>query len=290
MSSTSNASSLSVLALFKNESTNIAEWISHYLGQQVEQIILVDNGSTDCWQPIVQSLNSESQIICLSDRRKHAQVEIYRSILKSGIVKTEWLLVCDIDEFAYARLGFSGLNDYLNQNISADVGAVMLPWKNFGSSGHISQPSSLRTSFVRRAKVPYPEPFQGHSRGKYICRVRDTFDLSVHRPLLSKGKFILSSGRDISGSIGQIRKGFVPNNEDELALSCLHLNHYAAQSLEYFKEVKSRRGDVYHAHLESKDISYFTKFDTNDVHDNELALMVQDVTSGQIRIPFSRGN
>jgi glycosyltransferase involved in cell wall biosynthesis len=273
------SSGISVLALFKNESTNLAEWISHYLDQQVEKIILVDNGSTDHWRPIVQSVDSESRVICLSDNRKHAQVEIYRSVFKSGVISTEWLLVCDIDEFAYARSGFSSLRDYLDQGISDDVGAVMLPWKNFGSSGFIHQPSSLRTHFVKRGKVPYPEPFPGHSRGKYICRVPCTFDLSVHRPLLSRGKYMLSSGRDISNALAQIRQGFVPNNEDELALSFVHLNHYAAQSLQYFKEIKSTRGDVYHSHLESKDISYFKKFDTNDVLDDELALMTQNRAS-----------
>jgi hypothetical protein len=90
---------------------------------------------------------------------------------------------------------------------------------------------------------------------------------------------MLSSGRDISNALAQIRQGFVPNNEDELALSFVHLNHYAAQSLQYFKEIKSTRGDVYHSHLESKDISYFKKFDTNDVLDDELALMTQNRAS-----------
>ena len=161
-------------------------------------------------------------------------------------------------------------------NISDDVGAVMLPWKNFGSSGLIQQPCSMRTSFVKRAQVPYPEPCQGHSRGKYICRVRSTIDLSVHRPILSQGKHILSSGRNISDSLANIRQGFVPNNEAELELCYVHLNHYAAQSLQYFKEIKSTRGDVFHPGLESKDISYFKKFDTNDIFDNELALITQN--------------
>ena len=38
---------LSVLAMFKNESMIIQEWINHYIEEGVEHFYLIDNGSTD---------------------------------------------------------------------------------------------------------------------------------------------------------------------------------------------------------------------------------------------------
>ena len=38
---------LSVLAMFKNESMIIQEWIKHYIEEGVEHFYLIDNGSTD---------------------------------------------------------------------------------------------------------------------------------------------------------------------------------------------------------------------------------------------------
>ena len=269
-------SSLSVLAVFKNEATNLGEWLCHYFQQGVDKIVLVDNGSTDNWRPIVDHLepDQKKKVICLMDERKHSQTQIYNSIFKSGLIDTDWLLVCDIDEFVYARSGLTGLSHYLNQELDSHIGSIMLPWKNFGSSGFISQPTSLRRDFVWRARAPFPEPLEGYSRGKYICRVNFTASLSVHRPLLRKGTFVLSSGRDLSSVLHNIRKGFVPNTEEDLLSSKLHLNHYAAQSLEYFTEIKSKRGDVFFPHLDHKDISYFKKFDKNEVLDRELSKTV----------------
>ena len=38
---------LSIVAIFKNESWILKEWIEHYLNQGVDHFFLIDNGSTD---------------------------------------------------------------------------------------------------------------------------------------------------------------------------------------------------------------------------------------------------
>ena len=38
---------ISVIAMFKNESMIIKDWIEHYLREGVEHFYLIDNGSTD---------------------------------------------------------------------------------------------------------------------------------------------------------------------------------------------------------------------------------------------------
>ena len=272
-----NSSSLTVLAMFKNEATNLEEWINHYLiDQQVDRIILIDNGSTDDWKPIVDNHKKKERITLLTDTRKHCQHIIYQDVFESGIIDTEWLLVCDLDEFAYARSGFYSLVEYLSQ-VDIETSFIMLPWKNFGSSGHIKHPPSLRKYFTKRASIPFPEPESGACRGKYICRVSDTRKIDIHHPHSKKDRnyrYKLSSGKDITDSKAQIYRGITPYSEQDLEECKIHLNHYAAQSLQYFKEIKSRRGDAFHRKMDVKEMWYFEKFDRNEVVDQELSKMV----------------
>ena len=271
------SASISVLSIFKNEATNLEEWINHYLvDQQVNRLILIDNGSTDDWRPIVDNHKKKEKITLLTDTRKHCQHVIYKDVFESGLIDTEWLLVCDLDEFAYARSGFNSLGQYLSQ-LDKETGFVMLPWKNFGSSGYIKQPSSIRKSFTRRAHVPYPEPEPGACRGKYICRMSHTSRIDVHHAEAKNGdcRYKLSSGRDITEFKSQIFRGITPYSEQDLDECNIHLNHYASQSLQYFKEIKSTRGDVFNRRMDVKQMSYFEKFDRNDVSDSELADMIK---------------
>ncbi|MFM7549759.1 MAG: glycosyltransferase family 2 protein [Cyanobacteriota bacterium] len=267
-----------VLAVFKNEATNISEWVSHYVSQGAFKIVLVNNGSCDRWRGALERSSFKDVLIIKEDPRPHAQLSIYRDVLKSGVfADCKWLLVCDLDEFVYARNGYASIAGFLESFPLRRVGAIMLPWKNFGSSGHDLQPKHLRESFIARARVPFPEPVPGFSRGKYLCRVEFTRDIDIHHPLLKKGCYILSSGRDISCYLSRIYGGFAPNSESELEASCLHVNHYPIQSRSYFVSVKSVRGDAYFSDpaLQVKNMAYFEKFDRNDIIDEELALLAR---------------
>ncbi|WP_083906792.1 glycosyltransferase family 2 protein [Octadecabacter arcticus] len=52
----------------KNESLNIKEWIEHYLWQGIEQIYLIDNGSTDLTLDIIRPWveSGQAKIISLT--------------------------------------------------------------------------------------------------------------------------------------------------------------------------------------------------------------------------------
>lgn len=271
-------STFAVLALFKNEATNIAEWVSHYAAQGASKIVLVNNNSADHWRDALKRLAHQSIVEVKQDSRCHAQISIYRDLLKSGIFSDcKWLLVCDLDEFAFARNNYTSIAAFLENFPLKQVGAIMLPWKNFGSSGHDQQPKSLRANFIARARAPFPEPAPGFSRGKYLCRVAFTRDIGIHHPVLKRGRYILSSGRNISQHLPLIYEGFAPNSESELEASHLHMNHYPIQSKSYFTNIKSTRGDAYFSdpELQTKSMSYFNKFDRDDIIDEELACLAR---------------
>ena len=59
----------------------------------------------------------------------------------------------------------------------------------------------------------------------------------------------------------------------EFSEAPLHINHYAIQSWNWFRDVKMTRGDVHVSQNENvRDRKYFDKYDRNDIEDNELAL------------------
>ena len=52
----------------------------------------------------------------------------------------------------------------------------------------------------------------------------------------------------------------------------MHLNHYAIQSESLFRNVKMSRGDVNSAeYAQTRDMSYFKRYDINQIQDRELA-------------------
>ncbi len=191
MSSPTDAS-LTIVAIFKNEGDIICEWVRHYFTQGATQILLVDNNSTDDWQGALAEFGHDSRLTCLQDSRSQAQLKIYQEILYSGIIEGEWTLPCDLDEFAYARKPFSRISQYLG-TLAEDVSGVALPWKMFGSSGHIQHPSGRTIdNFLMR------EEAEGPVLGKTISRTNRIQEIEVHRHHYSEGSLIRSCGTTVN--------------------------------------------------------------------------------------------
>ena len=104
-----------MLALFKNEGDILWEWSRHYLDQGATQIILINNNSSDDWRGALGELGQDRRIICLEDPRLQAQERIYNDVRRSGLISGDWLLVCDLDEFVYARPPFPSISAYLDK-------------------------------------------------------------------------------------------------------------------------------------------------------------------------------
>lgn len=256
--------SLAILAIFKNESTVLAEWLSHYYSEGVSQFYLINNSSSDDWRSVVASLPFSADIFILDDPRPHCQYSAYNNFFFSGLCTSEWLLVCDLDEFVYARHPFLSITGFL-ATLDDNISVVKLPWKNFGSSGLVSQPASLREGFIRRA--PSPFPLVGNTDKtwcKYIVRLSRCLSLGIHAPCVNGGTAILP---DLSpASVDD----WSSVDENSLKAMRLHLNHYRVQSFSHFQEVQSSRGDAFFP-ARVRPLSYFYDNDTNELYDDELS-------------------
>ena len=69
-----------VIAIFKNEATNIAEWVSHYIWQGASHLYLIDNGSTDDWHSTIAP-EDLGRITVTRNEIRHIQEKAYNSFL-----------------------------------------------------------------------------------------------------------------------------------------------------------------------------------------------------------------
>jgi len=279
--------SLCLVAIFKNESHIMEEWLNHYRRQGVDQFFLIDNGSTDQdqYQKILCDFPVPLRLVV--DPTKHQQTEMYNKYFFEETKKFEWVLVCDLDEFVYARKGHATIKDYL-ATLDASVSSVHIQWKLFGSNGFDSvekpQPSLVVPAFTRRIfydKNIEQGGYQGiiweeSTRKKYcytkcIARSRFLKRLHIHMHLTSPSNRITTDS-NVSSLIHEKYCEFAEISEAILADSCLHLNHYPIQSYEWFMRVKAVRGDVgFLVNEHVRNAKYFRDYDINDVEDLELA-------------------
>jgi len=248
---------IGLMAIFKNESMILKEWIEHYKWQGVDTMILLNNDSTDDWKSITDQFKD---FVTVKDvPGKHMQMTAYNTsglpfLKEQGV---DVMIVADIDEYYFGRDG-KLIKDYVKEFFSkktdlsgSKVSGFTCGWSMFGSNGHISQPASVREGFTKRWQEN-AEPENGIS-GKSTVLISD----------LSGGRLSSQHIPDVSGKL----------------LSCppgLQVNHYPIMSKDYYNKVKKVRGDVYTAnHNSARDDDYFKRYDNNKVDDTLLADQVK---------------
>ena len=224
---------LSILSQFKNETMNLKIWIEHYLWQGVEHFYLIDNGSTDNPLTILQPYINKGIVTYYYKPKKYMQTHNYRWVFDHEKLKTKtyWLAICDLDEFFY------GVDKKLSTKLRSlqYYNIIYCNWLSFGNNNIINHPPDIRTAFTKRDPTMHPV------NTKYIFKPKSIIDSSqiwIHSLLTSKYAF----NRNYL-----IRKPQVPikyGTKVWIANKLIRLNHYVIQSIEYFKNVKSVRGDA----------------------------------------------
>jgi len=237
---------LSLLSMFKNETMNLKVWVDHYINQGVEKIYLIDNGSEDDPLKILNPYIESGIVKYFYLPEKHKQEGHTRSIIKEENLKekTEWLIICDLDEFFY---GFpKRLSETIDDFSKYDV--VYSNWRLFGSDGLEKHPENITKSILWR------EP-EATGTKKYIfkpSKIQNIDNIQVH-------------------SVDNDRNSITENEK-------IRLNHYVIQSKEYYQKVKMTRGDVAASHADGmRDMNYFHEHDQNKTFkDEDLANMKYD--------------
>ena len=269
--------SVCLVAMFKNEEHILNEFVTHYLKQGIDRFYFIDNGSTDNWKDAIQPFVDKVHVF--TDATRNVQPILYNKYYLNECKKYDWVIVADLDEFIYARKGFSTIKDYLG-TLDESISNVFVQWKMFGSNGYLDQPKNVVQSFTKRLNYDKKNGFQGitfHNGIKYgfhksIARTRYVVRLDVHS-IHTTNKFITSDNCTIEGA----PYGFSLIDEQILQNSCLNLNHYCIQSYNWFMKVKKTRGDGCSVNNDNvRNENYFNSFDAvcNDIDDYELRDLV----------------
>jgi hypothetical protein len=254
---------LTVLAIFKNESHIMREWLEHYSAEGADSFYLIDNGSDPEHAAKTDEAIAQygATVTLVRDATPHAQVRLYNEAARSltegfkvlGVTTNSgWLLVVDLDEFMYAS-DSQTLAVYLRSR-PPHVGAVAARWLTFGSSGLLRQPDRVVDGFLRRAAYP----LDTLREVKTAVRLEALQALAVHEHRLRPGF---------------VTEAWLYDSEKEIAEAPLRLNHYVLQSRSWFDAVKATRGDVAGARYDAfRDAAYFERYDAlaGDVEDGSL--------------------
>ena len=256
---------LSLLAMFKNESWIIKEWIEHYLLEGVEHFYLIDNGSNDNYEEKIKEYKDKNYISLVKDSTRlpsGTQSFLYKKIFLDKIKReTKWIIVCDVDEYIYARNEYNKIIDVLNK-LPQNVEKIWLNWKIFGSNGHINQPNSTLSAFTKRTNIFKKN--LGH--GKCIVRARNIEHFGCC------GHDIVISGNNITYTANGDNFDHFDFNEENCKKLNLHLNHYMLQSEEYYLKIKCSRGGGESGLNNKYTLDFFKNNDKNynNIIDTEL--------------------
>jgi len=264
---------LGIMALFRNESGALEEFILHHLDQGVDHFYFINNDSDDDFMPIIDKyedvITMLNQPVVLNTGEKFdlinmgIQEESYMMMLPH--VKTEWLLVIDLDEFVYTRNGYHDIKEFLTKN-GDGFDQIMFKLKMFNSNNHIKQPDSIIDGFTSRTDFDIysgvlPKVIARTNKIKYItahyCNLNDenslTSDDCLKRSTNVYSKYV---NKD---DIVTIRTKYTMCKEEGLIEPFIMGNHYPVQSEEWFYNIKAKRGICGWAGSEFEEIFMYLK-------------------------------
>lgn len=281
-----NTNTLGLLAIFRNESHILEEFIEHYIKQGVDHFYLINNASEDNFMPIIEKYSSiitlkhepyigPTKILEFGGR----QLDVYNETLPE--IKTKWLYVCDLDEFAYAREDAT-IKEFINI-WGKTFDQVLIPLKTFNSSGHIKQPKSVVDSFTSRRLYETYMLYKPIARTSCINKIKINY-CTLKSGLTTNSSFTLFSDKfvtDDSRIDNLTALNFRHVGDGKLEKSKVISNHYTTQSQEWFYNVKAVRGTAtWHGGPKVDALEWFKgmwdRAHQNPVEDLELKLLKQN--------------
>lgn len=243
----------SVGAIFRNEAHCIEEWIEHYLHHGADHFYLIDDDSTDDSVALLMPYLDNITLYHSTEPQPHPlgfQRNSYNRYILPHVARreTQWILMCDLDEFAYSPLHGS-IPEFLRQG--SHLAQIQVRPTLFGSNGHDTQPSSLVQGFTwRTALAPSPSGGYKYFVNSMCCSYES---LNIHHATPSDPLYL------------------EPQYFIIVDPPHIRLNHYICQSREFWIQVKCSRGDA-DGYLQ-RDMELFQHYDkdSNETEDTELA-------------------
>lgn len=253
-SSTAPRPLLTLCAALRNEAPHLAEWVAYHDLVGVDRYCLYENGSTDDTRAVLGRLARRYDIEVVDWTAQPANTAAYNDCVGRGGRGAQWVACLDADEFLMPAEGDS-LRGLLLR-VPADVAAVTVNWRIFGSSGHRNRPP-LPTLAAYGNRAPHDFPANRHVKS-IVRPERALLALNPHQ--------FLTLGRQVDGTMAGSQP--LAGQLIRPRYAGLWINHYMVRSQEDFALKRARgRPEVRDGPNRWVHDRYFEDFDRNEVPD-----------------------
>jgi Glycosyl transferase family 2 len=236
---TSDTEKFLVFAAMRNEGAFIVEWVSWYRMLGFKVLI----GTNDCTDHSVDLLDALARAGWLSHfshdpGASPAKQSAHRHMRQQPqIAATDWLLICDVDEFLVVHAGDGTVNALLD-TIGRDFLGVALHWQCFGTGGHATYADGLvHQQFLRRGTARNGVNRNFKSLFKHPLRYKRYSD---HGPFMFDGVWGEGSNHFVNAE-GKVIPRFLTakhpvriSDLDDITTINAQMNHYVIRSDESF--------------------------------------------------------
>lgn len=251
---------VTLCAIARDEGAYLVEWVAYHRLLGFDRIIVYNNESSDGSDALLDRMAAAGLI---EHRRwpDRADRSAQTSAYTDAVIRcaSRWILFLDIDEFLALREDASVGG--LLARFPADVGAIGLNWRIFGSAGREDGgPEPVIARFDRAA----PRDHRLNRQIKSLSVAEDIYLVRPHRVRLMRGRYVDAAGEPLDPG-----RGFAPVRH-----GLAQINHYAVKSRTEFID-KRLRGCVLRRpddpmKLTHRDGSYFADHDRNEEIDREI--------------------
>ena len=224
------------VAVLKNETTYIEEWLCHHLAVGVQHFFLYDNGSEDDIYGVLRGYINHGIVTIVNFPMRGLQRDAYNHALRFYGGATEWLAYFDIDEFLVPAA-----DETLPQIMARfpDADQVLVSRKEFCFSGHRERPDGLVTESYTLASENVPRVGRAETLAKSIIRPSSVWRMGIHAADTLKGRTVNTAGEPTAEGRPGIERPSFAN---------VQMNHYYTKSLAEFDVKLNRANTSTHAY------------------------------------------
>jgi hypothetical protein len=247
---------IAICMVVRNEEAGILEWIAFHAIAGFNSFLIFDDHSTDATveRASLASRHLDVRVLPWGDLQAAHQAAGYEKICRRFAGEFDWIAFFDADEFLVPWPCST-----IAELLAAQAGhaSVVVPWRVFGSSGHIEKPPGLIIeNFTRRAGPG----FAPNRHVKSIVRpARVTGAVNAHYFTVD-GTHALPDGTTPAWE----KLGILQTYPTELNW---YVHHYFTRSKEHWAE-RMRRGQISGYVRSPKE---FYDYDRNEVPDDHAA-------------------
>lgn len=268
----------------KDDGPFLVEWLAHHLAHGFDRMLVLSHDCSDGSDTLLRALAQDPRITHVpfeAKGRKSVQWQALKHVADHPLYQgADWALFFDCDEyFCGPDVTVPLLIDAISKSVGA-FDALALPWRLFGSAGHVRASTELTAErFTRAAPKDLHFPL-GHLF-KTLHKPGAFQKPGVHRPRSKKTKparWVDPVGRPMPKRFAE-QDGAITLYGMTQGEKLAWLNHYSLRSREEFM-VKRARGLPNHADRDIG-VTYWAERDWNSVQDRSI-LPMMDATKAEL--------